>query len=65
MKRSPSRVGDIAEHYAVTWLWDNDYEVFMNCGCDGPIDIVAVSPQGEVKLIECKDAVSHWRYKKD
>jgi hypothetical protein len=27
-----SRKGDIAEFYAVTWLWDNGYEVFRNCG---------------------------------
>ena len=38
---SPNRTGDIAEHYAVTWLWDNGYEVFKNCGCTGPIDIIA------------------------
>ena len=33
-----SRKGDMAEFYAVTWLWDNGYEVFKNCGCSGPID---------------------------
>ena len=25
-----SRKGDLAEYYAVTWLWDNGYEVFQN-----------------------------------
>jgi hypothetical protein len=28
----PNRIGDIAEFYAVTWLWDNGYEVFVNSG---------------------------------
>ena len=35
-----SRKGDLAEFYAVTWLWDNGYEVFKNCGCSGPIDLI-------------------------
>ena len=34
-----SRKGDLAEYYAVTWLWDNGYEVFRNTGCTGPIDL--------------------------
>ena len=25
-----NRKGDFAEYYAVTWLWDNGYEVFKN-----------------------------------
>jgi Holliday junction resolvase-like predicted endonuclease len=41
MKHS-SRVGDLAEHYVITWLWDNGYEVFTNAGCTGPVDIIAV-----------------------
>ena len=36
---SPSRIGDLAEHYAITYLWDKGYHVFKNCGCTGPIDI--------------------------
>ena len=51
---SPSRVGDMAEHYAITYLWDKGYQVFRNCGCTGPIDIVAVDPEGVVKLIDVK-----------
>ena len=27
-EKSASRKGDLAEYYAVTWLWDNGYEVF-------------------------------------
>jgi|TARA_B100000029_G_C17232270_1_gene835810 Holliday junction resolvase-like predicted endonuclease len=50
----PSRIGDMAEHYAITFLWDQGYQVFRNCGCTGPIDIVAVSPEGTVKLIDVK-----------
>ncbi len=29
-EKSASRKGDLAEYYAVTWLWDNGYEVFKN-----------------------------------
>ena len=50
----PSRVGDLAEHYAITWLWDLGYHVFKNCGCTGPVDVVALSPTGEVMLIDVK-----------
>ena len=53
-KHDSSRIGDLAEHYAVTWLWDNGYHVFKNCGCTGPIDIVALDPQGNVTLIDVK-----------
>lgn len=57
----PSRTGDIAEYYAVTWLWDNGYEVFRNCGCSGPIDIVAVDPEGNTLLIDVKTAITDLR----
>ena len=53
-KHDSSRIGDLAEHYAVTWLWDNGYHVFKNCGCTGPIDIVALDPKGNVTLIDVK-----------
>ena len=49
-KHDPNRVGDLAEHYAITWLWDNGYHVFKNCGCTGPIDIVALDPEGKVTI---------------
>jgi len=49
-----NRAGDMAEHYAVTWLWDKGYEVFKNCGCTGAIDLIAVSETGKVRLIDVK-----------
>ena len=48
-----NRKGDLAEFYAVTWLWDNGYEVFKNCGCSGPIDLIATK-DGEVTFIDVK-----------
>ena len=54
VKHEPNRLGDMAEHYAVTWLWDKGYHVFKNCGCTGPADIVAISPNGETLLIDVK-----------
>ena len=57
MKRiEGNRVGDMAEHYATTWLWDNGYEVFQNSGCTGPIDMIAMTKEGDVKLIDVKTA---------
>ena len=52
--RSSTRIGDIGEYYAVTWLWDNGYEVFTNASNNGPVDIVAISPEGEIVLIDVK-----------
>ena len=49
-----NRVGDMAEHYAITWLWDNGYQVFRNCGCTGPVDLVAMAPNGDLKLLDVK-----------
>ena len=51
---SPSRAGDFAEYYAVTWLWDQGYQVFKNCGCDGPIDLVAITDEGDILLLDVK-----------
>ena len=51
---SPSRIGDLAEHYAITYLWDKGYHVFKNCGCTGPIDIIAIDSEGKIKLIDVK-----------
>jgi len=48
-----NRKGDLAEFYAVTWLWDNGYEVFKNCGCSGPIDLIATK-DGDVTFIDVK-----------
>ena len=55
---SPSRKGDLAEYYAVTWLWDNGYEVFQNAGCNGPIDMIAMDNKGKIILIDVKTAQS-------
>ena len=51
---NPNRKGDLAEYYAVTWLWDQGYEVFQNSGCTGPIDMIAMTKQGDVTLIDVK-----------
>ena len=40
-----NRKGDIAEYYAVTWLWDEGYEVFKNCGCTGEVDLIAIKDE--------------------
>ena len=53
-KSSSSRKGDFAEYYAVTWLWDNGYEVFQKAGCSGPVDIIAMDKKGEIILIDVK-----------
>ena len=49
-----NRIGDIAEFYAVTWLWDNGYEVFVNAGATGPVDMICVDPEGQVKFLDIK-----------
>jgi len=53
LKESASRKGDFAEYYAVTWLWDNGYEVFVNAGCNGPIDMIAFK-DGKTIFIDVK-----------
>jgi len=52
-EKSSSRKGDLAEYYAVTWLWDNGYEVFKNCGCDGPVDLIVLKDD-KVTLVDVK-----------
>jgi Archaeal holliday junction resolvase (hjc). len=51
-----NRKGDFAEFYAVTWLWDNGYEVFLNAGCTGAVDMIAMK-DGETILVDVKTAV--------
>ena len=53
-KASLNRKGDFAEYYAVTWLWDNGYEVFKNCGCDGIIDLIARDKKNNIIFIDVK-----------
>ena len=48
-----NRKGDIAEYYAVTWLWDKGYEVFKNCGCTGEVDLIAIKDE-KVSYIDVK-----------
>jgi len=50
---SPNRLGDLAEFYAVTWLWDQGYEVFLNPGSTGVIDMIAWKDE-EITLIDVK-----------
>ncbi len=52
--KDSNRKGDFAEYYAVTWLWDNGYEVFQNSGCTGPIDMIAMDDKGDTILIDVK-----------
>ena len=56
-----SRIGDIAEHYALTWLWDNGYEVFLNPGSSGPIDLIAYK-DGECILVDVKTMQKDRKY---
>jgi Holliday junction resolvase-like predicted endonuclease len=50
---SPSRLGDLAEFYAMTWLWDEGFEVFYNAGSTGAVDIIGIK-DGEVYLFDVK-----------
>ena len=43
----------MAEHYAITWLWDEGFEVFHNSGCTGAVAIVGIK-DGEVYLFDVK-----------
>lgn len=49
----PSRIGDLAELYAITWLWDEGFEVFYNAGATGAIDVIGIK-DGEVYLFDVK-----------
>jgi len=66
IEHNPNRKGDFAEYYAVTWLWDNGFEVFHNCGCTGAVDLIAMSPSGTITLIDVKTLkIDHRRDKLD
>ena len=49
----PSRIGDIAEFYAVTWFWDQGYEVYLNPASTGLADMV-IFKDGEATLVDIK-----------
>ena len=53
-KLSSSSIGDITEYKAVIWLIENNFKVFKNSECTGPIDLIAVSRTGEIKFIDVK-----------
>ena len=66
IKHTKSRVGDLSEYYAITWLWDQGYEVFPNAGSQGMVDIVAWHPATqEVILIDVKTSRKTRRNKDD
>ena len=52
--KDSSRLGDIAEHYAITWLWDQGFDVFKNSGCTGPVDMISLDREGDMLLIDVK-----------
>ena len=59
-----SRKGDLGEYYAVTWLWDNGYEVFKNTGCSGPVDLIAMK-DGETTLVDVKSMSINYTKRKE
>ena len=60
VKQSSNRIGDLSEYYAVTWLWDEGYEVFTNAGSDGLIDMIAWNPNTQETIFI--DFVNHIQY---
>jgi Holliday junction resolvase-like predicted endonuclease len=59
-----SRKGDLGEYYAVTWLWDNGYEVFKNTGCSGPIDLIAIK-NGKTTFVDVKSMSINYTKRKE
>lgn len=55
-----SRLGDITEHRAINWLWEQGFEVFKNCGCSGPVDLIAMDKDGKIILIDVKLAAKSY-----
>lgn len=49
----PNLKGDLAEHYAITWLWDEGFQVFKNAGCTGMVDLIAMK-EGKLYLFDVK-----------
>ena len=50
IEKTASRKGDIAEHYAIIWLWEEGYEVFLNAGCSGSVDLIAWKGDNKILL---------------
>ena len=62
-RKDLSRLGDIAEHYAITYLWDQGFDVFKNSGCTGPVDMIALDREGgNMMLIDVKTGLRDYRY---
>ena len=60
--KDPSRLGDIAEHYAITYLWDQGFDVFKNSGCTGPVDMISFDREnGDIVLIDVKTGRRDYR----
>ena len=58
-----NRLGDIAEHYAITWLWDQGFDVFKNSGCTGPVDMISFDREnGNIVLIDVKTGSKDHRW---
>ena len=53
--KNKSRIGDIAEQYAILWLSKQGHEVFPNFACSGPVDLIAVDPiTGKTIMVDVK-----------
>ena len=42
-------------------FWDYGWEVFKNCGCDGPADLIVIDDTGNVRLIDIKTRGKPWK----
>ena len=51
VRHTSSRAGDLSEYYAVTWLWDQGYEVFPNAGSQGMVDMIAWNPKTQQTIL--------------
>ena len=61
-RTDPNVLGDISEYYAITYLLDQGFMVFRNTCCTGPVDLLAITPEGETILIDVKTIRSERDY---
>lgn len=54
MSTSTADIGAHSELLAAAWLMERGWHVFRNLSPTGPIDIVAVHPNGEVRKYDVK-----------
>jgi|TARA_R110000824_G_scaffold8863_1_gene40243 hypothetical protein len=52
--KEPGRIGTIYEHVAINEFLKKGFLVFKNVMQQGPADIVVVSPEGEIELLDVK-----------